>query len=58
MSGKFGAQMDVFTSNSYRRLKIAMLTGWTMDYIDNELGFLDAEVLLHVWEAEQRLIKG
>lgn len=29
-----------------------MITGWTMNYIDNELGLLDAETIWQVHDAE------
>ena len=50
--------MPAFEANIYRRIKIAMITGWPMDYIDNKLGLLDGDAILQIWEAEQRLIKG
>ncbi len=35
----------------YRRVKLAIITGWTFDVIDG-LGYEDGEVLLQVWDAE------
>jgi hypothetical protein len=38
----------------YERAKIAFLTGWSIEYIDN-LGWLDHEAILQIHEAEIRL---
>lgn len=38
----------------YRRAKIAMLTGWTLEYID-ALGCEDEASILEVFEAEQHI---
>jgi len=43
--------LDVETGEIYRRVKIALLTGWTMDYIEG-LGMVDSEAILQVYEAE------
>lgn len=48
---RFGSHLDYETSDLYYRAKIAMLTGWTMEYID-ALGMLDYESIIQVFEAE------
>lgn len=40
----------------YYRVEIALLTGWTLDYIDS-LGVLDQEAVLQIHEAKQKLMK-
>ena len=54
LSGKFGEEMDEYTAEQYHRAKLAMLTGWTLEYIDC-LGAIDASIVLEVYEAEQSL---
>jgi hypothetical protein len=40
----------------YPRVEIALLTGWTLEYIDN-LGMIDQESVLQIYEAKQKLRK-
>ena len=54
MAGKFGEAMTEPNAEQYRRAKIALLTGWTFDYID-QLGAADESLILEVHEAEQSL---
>ena len=46
--------MDEQAAETYRRVKIAMLTGWTLEYID-ALGCEDETAILEIHEAEQAL---
>jgi hypothetical protein len=46
--------MDNYAAEQYHRAKLAMLTGWTLEYIDG-LGAVDASIVLEVYEAEQAL---
>jgi hypothetical protein len=45
-----------WTADLYRRAKIALLTGWTFDYIDR-LGVIDQDSILQIHEAENALMK-
>jgi len=38
----------------YRNSKLALLTGWTFEYIET-LGLLNSEAILQIYEAEQKL---
>ena len=44
--------MDDETAYHYQRAKLAMLTGWTFEHIDN-MGALDFNEVLEVHEAEE-----
>ena len=46
--------MDSDIGDQYKRLKVALITGWTLDYIDS-LGLRDYEEIYQVFEAEQSL---
>lgn len=52
MARREGVTLDVETL--YENAKIAMMTGWTIEYIEN-LGLLHRESLLQVYDAEQHL---
>lgn len=56
MAAKFGEAMPDETAAAYRRAKLAMITGWSLEYIDY-LGCEDEASILEVYEAEQ-YIKG
>jgi hypothetical protein len=34
---------------------LALLTGWTLDYIDS-LGMMDQEAILQIYEAKQKIM--
>lgn len=51
MSIKFRQPLPPDVVHLYRRAKLAMLTGWTFDYIDN-LGLIDEESLWQIHDAE------
>ena len=50
MSAKFQEALDPRTSTLYGRVRIAMITGWSFEYID-ALGWLDWEAILQIHDA-------
>jgi len=40
----------------YSRVEIALLTGWTFDYIDG-LGAIDSDAVLQIYAAKQKLVR-
>lgn len=46
----------MIAADQYPRVEIALLTGWTLEYIDN-LGTIDEEAILQIYEAKQKLMK-
>jgi len=51
LSGRFRQPLDYWTGEVYRRVKLALITGWPMEYID-DLGYFDYESILQIHEAE------
>jgi hypothetical protein len=49
-----GLNLDIDLSDLYETVKIAELTGWQIEYI-NDLGWLHREAILQVYEAEGKL---
>lgn len=49
--------MTIDQAEQYRRIKIALVTGWTLEYID-QLGALDESHIVEILEAEAVVRKG
>lgn len=50
----FGPDAARIAEWQYQRVKVALLTGWTLDYIDG-LGLVDSDAVLQVAEADAML---
>ena len=52
----YGPDVASIAEQQYSRVEIALLTGWTFDYIDS-LGTVDSDAVLQIYAAKQKLIR-
>lgn len=52
----YGPDVAAIAEAQYARVEIALLTGWTLEYIDG-LGTVDSDAILQIYEAKQKLLQ-
>lgn len=55
MSARYGDALPAEIGEEYRRCKLALLTGWTLEYIDN-LGALSETMIWQIHDVEMALL--